>query len=235
MTKYADKSQENVNQPAANAQKQTGEAVPTFPMVDNRAQAIAQRKLQALALNSPKAKQHQALQKMTDNSQKTKQGYGAEGTRGEGDMIQFYREEKAKKPQKGTFIPMSSVAVHLHIGINKKNHLKINSHYIYISPKGGNYEANKIQEALDQLLDHKQSIDNDKTRSPEEKDAIADCIEWLVEKGATMPALEAPEKEEKEAVAVAAAAHEDTGAAGDYYGRSEVSNNNAGNAEEDFW
>ena len=68
MNIHADKTQENKNQAIANAvsQKQVG-SESTFQFVDNRPEAVAPRKLQELANNSPQTKQAVQLQAMADN------------------------------------------------------------------------------------------------------------------------------------------------------------------------
>lgn len=69
MNTHADKTQENKSQAVANAVTQKssiGEY--TFQFVDNRPEAIAQRKLQETVNNSPKVKQLKALQEMANNS-----------------------------------------------------------------------------------------------------------------------------------------------------------------------
>lgn len=68
MHTHADKTQENKSQSVANAvsqKKSVGES--TFQFVDNRPEAIAQRKLQEMANNSPQVKQAAQLQAMADN------------------------------------------------------------------------------------------------------------------------------------------------------------------------
>lgn len=68
MNTHADKTQENKSQAvsAADSQKQSG-GESTFQFVDNRPEAIAQRKLQEMANNSRQAKQATQLQAMADN------------------------------------------------------------------------------------------------------------------------------------------------------------------------
>jgi hypothetical protein len=68
MNTHADKSQENKSQSVSNevAQKQGG-AESTFQFVDNRPEAVAQRKLQEMANNSPRALQLKAFQEMANN------------------------------------------------------------------------------------------------------------------------------------------------------------------------
>jgi hypothetical protein len=68
MNTHADKTQENKSQSVANAvtQRQQDNAS-TFQFVDNRPEAVAQRKLQEMANNSPKTKQVAQLQAMVDN------------------------------------------------------------------------------------------------------------------------------------------------------------------------
>jgi hypothetical protein len=64
MNTHADKTQENKSQSVANevSQKQSG-SESFFQFVDNRPEAIEQRKLQEMANNSPRAKQLKAFQK----------------------------------------------------------------------------------------------------------------------------------------------------------------------------
>jgi len=68
MNTHADKKQENKNQSVANetSQKQRG-SESTLQFVDNRPEAIAQRKLHELANNSPQVSQLKAFQDMADN------------------------------------------------------------------------------------------------------------------------------------------------------------------------
>ena len=68
MNTHADKTQENKSQSvsAAGSQMQSG-GESTFQFVDNRPEAIAQRKLQEMANNSPQSKQAVQLQAMADN------------------------------------------------------------------------------------------------------------------------------------------------------------------------
>jgi len=71
MNTHADKTQGNKSQSVANSvsqkkqKKNAGES--TFLFVDNRPEAVAQRKLQEMANNSPQAKQAAQLQAMADN------------------------------------------------------------------------------------------------------------------------------------------------------------------------
>lgn len=74
MSTYADKTQENNSQSVANGEYQmrsSGESI--FQFVDDRPEAIAQRKLQEMANNSSKVSQLRALQDMTNNSSQTLQ------------------------------------------------------------------------------------------------------------------------------------------------------------------
>ena len=68
MNTHADKTQENKSQSVTNAvsQKQSA-SEPTFQFVDNRLEAITQRKLQEMVNSSPQAKQTAQLQSMADN------------------------------------------------------------------------------------------------------------------------------------------------------------------------
>ncbi|HKJ43239.1 MAG TPA: hypothetical protein VKA27_14175 [Sunxiuqinia sp.] len=69
MNTHADKSQENKNQTVANKSSQmqnVGES--TFQFVDNRVEAVAQRKLQGMANNSPRAQNATQLQTIANNN-----------------------------------------------------------------------------------------------------------------------------------------------------------------------
>jgi hypothetical protein len=74
MNTHADKTQENKSQSvsALDSQMQSdGES--TFQFVDNRPEAVAQRKLQEMANNSPRVSQLKAFQDMANNSPQAKQ------------------------------------------------------------------------------------------------------------------------------------------------------------------
>ena len=82
MNTHADKSQENKSQSVANAVSQkssSGES--TFQFLDNRPEAVAQRKLQEMANNSIQAMQLKAFQEMVNNSSRAVQFHGNESTR----------------------------------------------------------------------------------------------------------------------------------------------------------
>lgn len=63
----------NKSQSVANAVSQKkSEAESTFQFVDNRPEAVVQRKLQEMASNSPQVKQLRAFQEMANNSPQVK-------------------------------------------------------------------------------------------------------------------------------------------------------------------
>lgn len=70
MNTHATNVRENKNQSAKDAihQKQSGDEA-SFQLVDNRAEAISQRKLQTMATNSPQVNQLKTLQKIADGRQ----------------------------------------------------------------------------------------------------------------------------------------------------------------------
>ena len=74
MNIHANKSQENKSQSVSNieSQNQSG-AESTFQPVDNRVEAVAQRKLQDLANNSQQVSQLKSFQEMANNSPHTQQ------------------------------------------------------------------------------------------------------------------------------------------------------------------
>ena len=68
MNTHADKTQENKKQSVANSiTPKQGSSGSTFQFVDNRPEAVVQKKLQALVYNSPQAKQAAQLQAIADN------------------------------------------------------------------------------------------------------------------------------------------------------------------------
>ena len=74
MNTHTDKTQESKSQSMANqvSQKERGVEF-TFQFVDNRPEAIVQRKLQEMADNSPRMMQLKAFQEMANNSLQAKQ------------------------------------------------------------------------------------------------------------------------------------------------------------------
>jgi hypothetical protein len=75
MNTHADKAQENKSQAVANSLpklQSNGNGESTFQFVDNRPEAIAQRKLQESINNSPRVKQLKAYQEMANNSPQVK-------------------------------------------------------------------------------------------------------------------------------------------------------------------
>lgn len=69
MNTHADKTQGNKNQSfASTVSKKQSASESTFQFVDNRPEAVTQRKLQEIANNSPQAKQAAQLQAITKNS-----------------------------------------------------------------------------------------------------------------------------------------------------------------------
>ena len=74
MNTHADKTQENESQSVSSDNSQIqidGES--TFQFEDKRPEAIAQRKLQEMANNSPKVSQLRTFQEMANNSPQVKQ------------------------------------------------------------------------------------------------------------------------------------------------------------------
>lgn len=67
MNTYADKTQENKSNSVNNLSKQQSKSESAFQFVDNRPEAIAQRKLQEIANNSPQVKQLKVIQDMANN------------------------------------------------------------------------------------------------------------------------------------------------------------------------
>lgn len=74
MNTYADKKLENKSQSVTNGKSQMQKgSESTFQFVDNRPQAVAQRKLQGMANHSPQVSQLRAFQEMDNNSPQAKE------------------------------------------------------------------------------------------------------------------------------------------------------------------
>jgi hypothetical protein len=80
MNTHAEKKQENKSQSVANAlSKKNSGSKSTCQFVDNRPEAIAQRKLQEMANNSPRAIQLKSFQEITNNNQSSSLKLSNEG------------------------------------------------------------------------------------------------------------------------------------------------------------
>jgi hypothetical protein len=74
MSSHADQTEENKSESVASAvSKMQTSSEPTFEFVDNRQEAVAQRKLQNVADSSPQVSQLKSFQEMADNSFHAKQ------------------------------------------------------------------------------------------------------------------------------------------------------------------
>ncbi len=147
-----------------------------------------------------------------------------------GDVIQLYKITKAKGTQGGYFV-YGSQNIHVHYGIGKNTHLKIDSDW-YKLYKGNNinkYDKELLNEAVLGLLSHKKSIASDLQRADKEAQPIQDCLDWLLEQGATMPEDKPimPEVEEK----TEKAKQEDTGY-GNFF--ANIGSKNSPINEDDF-
>jgi hypothetical protein len=75
MNTHADKKQEHKSQSVSSASSQMKSSdESTFQFVDNRPEAVAQRKLQEMANNSPQVKQFKAFQEMTNQNERGEAG-----------------------------------------------------------------------------------------------------------------------------------------------------------------
>jgi hypothetical protein len=95
MNTHADKTQENKSQAVSTVDSQMqsgGEA--TFQFVDNRPEAVAQRKLQEMANNSPQVSQLRAFQDMANNSSQVKQAAQLQA------MVDNYSAQQSQPIQK---------------------------------------------------------------------------------------------------------------------------------------
>ncbi|WP_460527831.1 eCIS core domain-containing protein [Chitinimonas naiadis] len=157
---------------------------------------------------------------------------------GTADTLQLYRIEAATGIQGGNYV-RGSASIHLHIDIGKKSHLKIEGDSINIATSGGLLSKVKMTEAIVKLLEFKESIKTDLSKAGRSAVPIQDCIDWLVEQGATMPEPTAASSEEEVAVIEEATVLSTPGNADDPYGMgsaAKTSNSeNKGKTDEDFW
>ena len=103
MNTHADKTQENKSQTVAAETSQTqsgGES--TFQFVDNRPEAVEQRKLQEMANNSLQVKQLMAFQDMANNSQEAKK---TAQLRSMADNHSAQQEQPIQKKENNTGLP----------------------------------------------------------------------------------------------------------------------------------
>lgn len=114
MKTHADKTQENKCQTVANAnsQKKSG-SESTFQFVDNRPEAVAQRKLQAMADNSPQVKQLRAFEDLTNNSKQVKQAaqLQAMADKHSGRPLVLQKKENTDKGQTARMLPIQRLYV----------------------------------------------------------------------------------------------------------------------------
>lgn len=109
MNTHADQTQENKSQAvsAVDSQMQSG-GESTFQFVDNRPEAVAQRKLQEMANNSPQVKQAAQLQAMADNhSAQQQQSIQKKENNGVSDVIQRVVYNSLDEVANKKFLPTS--------------------------------------------------------------------------------------------------------------------------------
>ena len=96
MYKHADKSQEKKKQSIANTIQKKRKTGATFQFVDNRPEAVAQRKLQDMANNSPRVAQLKVFPKMTDENKNVIQAmFGKKTTAPIPDRLEHYESSMA--------------------------------------------------------------------------------------------------------------------------------------------
>jgi hypothetical protein len=103
MNTHADKTQKNKSQAvsALDSQMQSGDAS-TFQFVDNRPEAIAQRKLQEIANNSPRAIQMRAFQNMANSSPQVNQAAQLQSM---ADNSSSQQQQPIQKKENNTGLP----------------------------------------------------------------------------------------------------------------------------------
>ena len=103
MNTHADKTQENKSQSVSDGTSQIqGGGESTFQFVDNRPEAIAQRKLQEMANNSPQALQIKTIQDMAKNSPQVKQAAQLQSM---ADNHSAQQQESIQKKENNTGLP----------------------------------------------------------------------------------------------------------------------------------
>lgn len=101
-----------------------------------------------------------------------------------GVVVQRYNRT-TKKGQGGYFI-MGNEQVHLHLGINRRDHLKIEGEFCNIAV-GTTWDPARMRTALDKLLTFRDSIANDTVKARNYAAAIQDCIDWFKDNGVVPP------------------------------------------------
>ena len=103
MNTHADQTQENKSQAvsAVDSQMQSG-GESTFQFVDNRPEAVAQRKLQEMANNSPRVSQLKAFQGMVNNNPQTKETAQLQEL---ADNYTVQQEQPIQKKENNTGLP----------------------------------------------------------------------------------------------------------------------------------
>jgi len=103
MNTHADQTQENKSQAvsAVDSQMQSG-GESTFQFVDNRPEAVAQRKLQEMANNSSQVSQLRAFQDMANNSPQAKQAIQLQSV---ADNHSVQQEQPIQKKENNTGLP----------------------------------------------------------------------------------------------------------------------------------
>ncbi len=146
--------------------------------------------------------------------------------------LQRYTREKGRGKQGGFFI-RGNAQIHLHIEIGKEEHLKIEGKRFNLQGTSGRDVA-RTQDALDQLLAFRLSIARDKPRASKYAQPIQDCIDWLVENGARMPAETTPGSTDIEPPPEVKPENEAKAPMNDYYANMDTSENPGPISEEDF-
>lgn len=103
MNTHADQTQENKSQAvsAVDSQIQSG-GESTFQFVDNRPEAVAQRKLQEMAYNSPRAMKLKAFQDVAKNSPQAKQTAQLQSM---ADNSSYQQQQPIQKKENNTGLP----------------------------------------------------------------------------------------------------------------------------------
>ncbi|MBA6293763.1 hypothetical protein H4J58_03920 [Colwellia sp. MB3u-70] len=100
MNNHADKTQKNKSQSVANAISQNqSNGKSTFQFLDNRPDAVAQRKLQEVTNNSPQVKQLKTLQNLANSNQENSQVTQFKSISSEKPIQMMWPWSKKKKEQ----------------------------------------------------------------------------------------------------------------------------------------
>lgn len=151
MNTHADKTQENKSQSVANAvSHRQSSSESTFQFVDNRPEAVAQRKLQELANNSPRARQLKAIQEIANKSPQVKQAAQLQEMANNYSAQQQIPIQKKASPEPGRRENNTGLPDNLKLGIENLSGYSMNDVKVhYNSDKPTQLQAHAYAQGTD--------------------------------------------------------------------------------------